>query len=164
MNLLYWVILDCFESFYRNRPAPASLSGNHRVQLSTVGDCKFGGYKRGVSSTLSTYFSIISELSGISAGICSGMSGEDIARICIDCKADIIVVEHEALLKKVICILSPLWFHQIHCNISLCRFSSFNTSCLSWKSSFSFLENLQSQISEDCTEHTRNKFCLGKVC
>ena len=73
-----------------------------------MGHCKFGGYKRGVSSTLSTYFSIISELSGISAGICSGMSGEDIARICIDCKADIIVVEHEALLKKVICILSPL--------------------------------------------------------
>ena len=73
-----------------------------------MGHCKFGGYKRGVNSTLSTYFSIISELSGISAGICSGLSGEDIARICIDCKADIIVVEHEALLKKVICILSPL--------------------------------------------------------
>ena len=38
---------------------------------------------------------------GIAAGICPGLSGEDIARICIDCKADIIVVEHEALLKKV---------------------------------------------------------------
>ena len=109
-NVLYLVILDCFKSFYRNGPAPASLSGNHRVKLSTVGHCKFGGYKCRVSSssTLSTYFSIIIELSGISAGICSGMSGEDIARICIDCKADIIVVEHEALLKKVICILSPL--------------------------------------------------------
>ena len=106
--MLYLVILDCFESFYRNGPASASLSGNYRVQLSAVGHCKFGGYKRGVSSTLSTYFSIIYELSGISAGICSGTSGEDIARICIDCKADIIVVEHEALLKKVICILSPL--------------------------------------------------------
>ena len=46
------------------------------------------------------------ELRGISAGICSGMSAEDIARICIDCKADIIVVEHEALLKKVIYIFS----------------------------------------------------------
>ena len=47
------------------------------------------------------YESIKVEFRGISAGICSGMSAEDIARICIDCKADIIVLEHEALLKKV---------------------------------------------------------------
>jgi len=45
---------------------------------------------------------------GISAGICSGMSAEDIARICIDCKADIIVLEHEALLKKILLIQHKL--------------------------------------------------------
>jgi len=45
---------------------------------------------------------------GISAGVCSGMSAEDIARICIDCKADIIVVEHEALLKKILLIQHKL--------------------------------------------------------
>ena len=71
-----------------------------------MGDCKFGGYKRWVRRILSNYYSIKFELRGISAGICSGMSAEDIARICIDCKADIIVVEHEALLKKVIYLFS----------------------------------------------------------
>lgn len=45
---------------------------------------------------------------GIAAGICSGLSGEDIARICIDCKADIIVVENEALLKKILLIQHKL--------------------------------------------------------
>ena len=39
---------------------------------------------------------------GISAGISPSTSMEDIARICIDCKADIILVENESLLKKVI--------------------------------------------------------------
>jgi len=45
---------------------------------------------------------------GIAAGICPALSGEDIARICIDCKADIIVLEHEALLKKILLIQHKL--------------------------------------------------------
>ena len=39
---------------------------------------------------------------GIAAGISGELSGEDIARICIDCKADIIMVQNEQILKKVI--------------------------------------------------------------
>ena len=40
--------------------------------------------------------------SGIAAGISGDLSGEDIARFCIDCKADIIMVQNEQILKKVI--------------------------------------------------------------
>ena len=39
------------------------------------------------------------------AGISPDLGGEDIARICIDCKADIIMVQNEQILKKVIYIL-----------------------------------------------------------
>ena len=37
-----------------------------------------------------------------------GLSAEEIARICIDCKADVIVVEQEALLKKILLIQHKL--------------------------------------------------------
>ena len=42
---------------------------------------------------------------GIAAGLHQGLSAEEVARICIDCKADVIVVESEALLKKVLLVL-----------------------------------------------------------
>ena len=35
-------------------------------------------------------------------GLSADLGGEDIARICIDCKADIIMVQNEQILKKVI--------------------------------------------------------------
>ena len=38
-------------------------------------------------------------------GLSADLGGEDIARICIDCKADIIMVQNEQILKKVIYIL-----------------------------------------------------------
>ena len=37
-----------------------------------------------------------------------GLSAEEVARICIDCKADVIVVESEALLKKVLLVQHKL--------------------------------------------------------
>ena len=45
--------------------------------------------------------SILTLCRGIAAGISAALSAEEIARICIDCKADVVVVQHEALLKKV---------------------------------------------------------------
>ena len=39
---------------------------------------------------------------GIAASISGELSGEDIARVCIDSKADIIMVQNEQILKKVI--------------------------------------------------------------
>ena len=45
---------------------------------------------------------LICYYSGIAAGISGELSGEDIARVCIDCKADIIMVQNEQILKKVI--------------------------------------------------------------
>lgn len=41
---------------------------------------------------------------GIAAGISGELSGEDIARVCIDCKADIIMVQNEQILKKILLI------------------------------------------------------------
>lgn len=49
---------------------------------------------------------------GIAAGISAELSGEDIARVCIDCKADIIMAQNEQVLKKVI--YAPSYC--IHCN------------------------------------------------
>ena len=43
------------------------------------------------------------------AGISPDLGGEDIARICIDCKADIIMVQNEQILKKVIYILTVVY-------------------------------------------------------
>merc|ERR1712088_404560 len=37
-----------------------------------------------------------------------GLSAEEVARICIDCKADVIVVESEALLKRVLLVQHKL--------------------------------------------------------
>ena len=45
---------------------------------------------------------------GISAGVNESLSAEEVARICIDCKADLIVVENEALLKKVLLVQHKL--------------------------------------------------------
>ena len=45
------------------------------------------------------------------AGISPDLGGEDIARICIDCKADIIMVQNEQILKKVIYILPAVIRH-----------------------------------------------------
>ena len=39
---------------------------------------------------------------GLVTGLSADLGGEDIARICIDCKADIIMVQNEQILKKVI--------------------------------------------------------------
>jgi len=45
---------------------------------------------------------------GIAAGLHQGLNAEEVARICIDCKADVIVVESEALLKKVLLVQHKL--------------------------------------------------------
>lgn len=45
---------------------------------------------------------------GIAAGINESLSAEEIARICIDCKADVIFVESESLLKKILLIQHKL--------------------------------------------------------
>jgi len=45
---------------------------------------------------------------GIAAGLHQGLSAEEVSRICIDCKADVIVVESEALLKKVLLVQHKL--------------------------------------------------------
>ena len=45
---------------------------------------------------------------GIAAGLHQGLSAEELARICIDCKADVIVVESEALLKRVLLVQHKL--------------------------------------------------------
>ena len=39
---------------------------------------------------------------GIAAGLSAELSGEEIARACIDCKADIVLVQTEAVLKKLL--------------------------------------------------------------
>ena len=40
--------------------------------------------------------------SGIAASISGELSGEEVARVCIETKADIILVQNEQILKKVI--------------------------------------------------------------
>ena len=45
---------------------------------------------------------------GIAAGLHQGLSAEEVSRISIDCKADVIVVESEALLKKVLLVQHKL--------------------------------------------------------
>jgi len=50
-----------------------------------------------------SHFAAISA-GGIAAGISAELSGEDIARVCIDCKADIIMVQNEQVLKKILLI------------------------------------------------------------
>ena len=54
---------------------------------------------------------------GVAAGVSAELGGEDIARICIECKADIIMVQSEQILKKVIYIprvlftvIRHIWF------------------------------------------------------
>ena len=54
-----------------------------------------------LSSTKPLFGSILTLCRGIAAGISAALSAEEIARICIDCKADVVVVQHEALVKKV---------------------------------------------------------------
>ena len=39
---------------------------------------------------------------GIAASISGELSGEEVARVCIETKADIILVQNEQILKKVI--------------------------------------------------------------
>ena len=46
---------------------------------------------------------------GLVTGLSADLGGEDIARICIDCKADIIMVQNEQILKKVIYILPGVY-------------------------------------------------------
>ena len=46
---------------------------------------------------------------GLVTGLSADLGGEDIARICIDCKADIIMVQNEQILKKVIYILTVVY-------------------------------------------------------
>ena len=94
---------DSRQGYDRDWPTPAPLCGHHREQLSTVGHSQYGRHQCRVGNLNLNLWKIFLILiyRGIAAGICSGLNGEDIARICIDCKADIIVVEHEALLKKV---------------------------------------------------------------
>ena len=46
---------------------------------------------------------------GVAAGVSAELGGDDIARICIECKADIIMVQNEQILKKVIYILTVVY-------------------------------------------------------
>lgn len=45
---------------------------------------------------------------GIATGVQDSLGAEEIARICIDCKADVIVVEEESILKKVLLVQHKL--------------------------------------------------------
>ena len=45
----------------------------------------------------------------MAAGVSAELGGDDIARICIECKADIIMVQNEQILKKVIYILTVVY-------------------------------------------------------
>ena len=53
---------------------------------------------------------------GLVTGLSADLGGEDIARICIDCKADIIMVQNEQILKKVILVLIYLVLGQPACS------------------------------------------------
>ena len=45
---------------------------------------------------------------GISVGLYPAMSSDDICRVCIDSKADLILVENEALLKRILLVQHKL--------------------------------------------------------
>ena len=69
------------------------------------------------------------------------LGGEDIARICIDCKADIIMVQNEQILKKVIYILPAVYtvIRRILVLIySVLGMASLLNSLLSYSSDFRF--------------------------
>ena len=75
------------------------------------------------------------------AGISPDLGGEDIARICIDCKADIIMVQNEQILKKVIYILPAVYtvIRRILVLIySVLGLASLLNSLLSYSSDFRF--------------------------
>ena len=57
---------------------------------------------------METYFDC-SDARGVAAGVSPELGGDDIARICIECKADIIMVQNEQILKKVIYILTVVY-------------------------------------------------------
>ena len=45
---------------------------------------------------------------GIAVGLYPAMSSEDICRVCIDAKADLILVENEAMLKRILLVQHKL--------------------------------------------------------
>ena len=55
------------------------------------------------------------------------LGGDDIARICIDCKADIIMVQNEQILKKVIYILPAV--HSVIRHILVLIYSLLGLAC-----------------------------------
>ena len=78
---------------------------------------------------------------GLVTGLSADLGGEDIARICIDCKADIIMVQNEQILKKVIYILPAVYtvIRRILVLIySMLGMASLLNSLLSYSSDFRF--------------------------
>ena len=64
---------------------------------------------------------------GLVTGLSADLGGEDIARICIDCKADIIMVQNEQILKKVIYILPAV--HGVIRHILVLIYSLLDLAC-----------------------------------
>ena len=64
---------------------------------------------------------------GLVTGLSADLGGEDIARICIDCKADIIMVQNEQILKKVIYILPAV--HSVIRHILVLIYSLLGLAC-----------------------------------
>ena len=78
---------------------------------------------------------------GVAAGVSAELGGDDIARICIECKADIIMVQNEQILKKVIYILPAVYtvIRRILVLIySMLGMASLLNSLLSYSSDFRF--------------------------
>ena len=83
---------------------------------------------------------------------------EDIARICIDCKADIILVENESLLKKVI--------YEVFVNIIsalLLQVLLIQHKLPEFKVIIQFLGEPPISEKEGSIEVIKSRFCLGKV-
>ena len=77
----------------------------------------------------------------MAAGVSAELGGDDIARICIECKADIIMVQNEQILKKVIYILPAVYtvIRRILVLIySMLGLASLLNSLLSYSSDFRF--------------------------
>ena len=77
----------------------------------------------------------------MAAGVSAELGGDDIARICIECKADIIMVQNEQILKKVIYILPAVYtvIRRILVLIySVLGMASLLNSLLSYSSDFRF--------------------------
>lgn len=105
---------------------------------------------------------------GISAGIHASLSSEEIARICIDCKADVIVLQSETLLKKVLLIQHKLpelkciiqWEGEPPLSDQRRLAKSHKKHILSWSS----VLELGKQLQPDKMEERLTKVSINQCC